>query len=91
MSLLGGDVFVKLNYYLSTLMSFVPGPHLHLWHIFAHLVLITYCEYQGLVSGREGACNKFHQNLNYVITFELNWLLSYMVSNNEIVVSLYGN
>ena len=35
-----------------------------------------------------------HYNPNYVITFGLNWLLSraaYMVSNNEIVVSLYGN
>ena len=34
-----------------------------------------------------------HHNPNYIITFELNWLLShvYTVSNNEIVVSLYGN
>ena len=34
-----------------------------------------------------------HHNPNYIITFELDWLLSceYMVSNNEIAVSLYGN
>jgi len=35
----------------------------------------------------KGACN---HNPNCVITFELNWH-AYMVSNNEIVVSLYGN
>ena len=62
---------------LSTLMSFVPEPHLHIWHLFTPLVFM---------SGRKKHATEFHQNPNYVMTFELKWLLSYMVSNNKIVV-----
>ena len=37
------------------------------------------------MSGRKEHATEFHQNPNYVITNELNWLLSYMDSNNEIL------
>jgi len=35
---LGGNVFGNIIVELSALMSFVPGPHSHLWHLFLPLL-----------------------------------------------------